>query len=161
MRIEKNSVVAIDYTLKNDAGEVVDESGGDPLVYLHGHGQIVPGLESALSGKMSGDKLQVKVNPQDGYGEKSTQQTVRLAKDDFPEDAEPEVGMAIDAVGPNGKSLVLWVINKDDEGVEVSLDHPLAGMTLHFEVEVKEVRKATKEELSHGHVHGPGDHHHH
>lgn len=161
MRIAKDSVVAFEYTLKNDAGEVVDESGDEPLTYLHGHGQIVPGLEAALIGKEAGAKLLVKVSPKEGYGEKTTDKTVRIAKDEFPEDAEPEIGMALDAVGPNGKSIVLWVIGKDKDGIEVSLDHPLAGVTLHFDVSIKDVRKATKEELAHGHVHGAGDHHHH
>src|SRR5262245_33034346 len=161
MRIAKDSVVAFEYTLKNDAGEVVDESGKEPLLYMHGHSQIVPGLEAALAGKSAGDHLQVKIEPKDGYGEKTTNKTVRISKDEFPDGAQPEIGMAIDAVGPNGKNTVLWVIGKDEDGVEVSLDHPLAGVTLHFDVTVKEVRKATKDELSHGHAHGPDDHHHH
>lgn len=161
MRIARDSVVAFQYTLKNEQGEVVDESGDEPLVYLHGHGQIVPGLEAALLGKSAGEKIDVKIPPKEGYGEKTTKETVRIPKDEFPEDAEPDIGMALDAVGPNGKSVVLWVIAKDEEGIDVSLDHPLAGMTLHFDVTIGEVRKATKEELAHGHVHGPGDHHHH
>ena len=161
MRIERDSVVAFDYTLKNDAGHVMDESGGEPLTYIHGHGQIVPGLESALEGKSTGASVKVTIAPKDGYGEKTGNRTLRIPKDEFPEGDQPEVGMAISAVGPNGKDVTLWVIGADDEGVEVSLDHPLAGVTLHFDVTVREVRKATKEELAHGHVHGPGDHHHH
>jgi FKBP-type peptidyl-prolyl cis-trans isomerase SlyD len=139
----------------------MDESGGEPLTYLHGHSQIVPGLEAALEGQTSGANVKVTVSPKEGYGEKSSKGTVKIPNDEFPEGAEPEIGMALDAVGPDGKNVVLWVIGRDEECVEVSLDHPLAGVTLHFDVTVREVRTATKEELAHGHVHGPGDHHHH
>jgi FKBP-type peptidyl-prolyl cis-trans isomerase SlyD len=159
MRIGKDSVVKVDYILKNDAGQVVEDSGSDALFYLHGHGQIVPGLERALEGKNEGDNVKVKVAPKDGYGEKSSSKKIPLGRDEIPYD-EMEVGMPIEATSEDGKNIVLWVHSKNENGVELSLDHPLAGETLHFEVTVREVRKATKEELAHGHVHGPGDHHH-
>jgi FKBP-type peptidyl-prolyl cis-trans isomerase SlyD len=160
MKITRDTVVALEYTLKNDAGEVIDESGDDPLTYLHGHGQIVRGLEKALEGQDIGASMNVVVKPKDGYGEKKTGKTISVARSDFPAGEEPEVGRAIEAVADNGKSALLWIINVDDESVELSVDHPLAGVTLHFDVKVCEVRKATRDELSHGHAHGPDGHHH-
>ena len=110
--------------------------------------------------RAAGAQLQAVIAPKDGYGEKSAAKTVRIPKDELPDDMDADVGMALDAVGQDGKTITLWVIKADASGVDVSVDHPLAGVTLHFDVTVREVRKATKQELSHGHVHGPGDHHH-
>jgi FKBP-type peptidyl-prolyl cis-trans isomerase SlyD len=160
MKITKDAVVAFEYTLTNDAGEVLDSSDGEPLTYMHGHGQLVPGLESALEGKTGGQDLQVVVEPKLGYGEKGSGKVVHIPADELPSDDPPEIGMALEAVGPNGESELWWVIETNDEGISISPDHPLAGVTLHFDVSIKEVRAASKEELAHGHVHGPDGHHH-
>jgi FKBP-type peptidyl-prolyl cis-trans isomerase SlyD len=160
MRITKNVVVSIDYTLRDDEGEVLDSSEGDePLVYLHGQGQIIEGLENSLDGRATGDAFKVTVAPKDGYGEKSTSGAVRVPREELPEGPDPEVGMELEAVGPNGEVATLYVVGVEDDSVLLSTDHPLAGVTLHFDVTIREVRDATADELSHGHAHGPGGHH--
>lgn len=163
MKIAANAVVALDYTLKDDHGKVLDDSGGEPLHYLHGKGQLVPGLERALEGQVAGTSFNVVVEPKDGYGLKKHGKTVKVPREDLPEDEDMalEEGVPIEAVGPDGKTTVLWVLETSADEITLSLDHPLAGVTLHFDVTIREVRKATREELAHGHVHGPGDHHHH
>lgn len=162
MRIAANAVVSIDYVLKNDAGEVLDRSeANEPLTYLHGHGQIVPGLETALEGKGDGDRVETVVKPKDAYGERTTDKMIQVDRKQFPADADLEVGEAVLASGPDGDEVTLWIVDVVDESVSLSVDHPLAGETLHFDVTVREVREATKDELEHGHVHDPDDHHHH
>jgi len=158
--IQKDSVVLIHYTLKNNAGEVLDSSSGaDPLAYLHGHGNIIPGLESQLEGKGVGDKLNASVKPADGYGEHDAQMIQEVPKEAFQGAPEITVGMQFQAQGPNGAQMVT-VTKVEGESVTVDGNHPLAGEHLNFDVEVMEVREASAEELSHGHVHGPGGHHH-
>lgn len=160
MKIAANRVVAFDYTLTNDAGDVLDTSeGGEPLVYLHGAGQIIPGLEKALEGRSPGERFTAVVPPSEGYGERRAERAVRVEREALPDDAEPEVGMELEAIGPNGEMLRLWVVGVEEDSVLLSTDHPLAGQTLHFDVTVREVRSATAEELAHGHAHGPGDRH--
>jgi FKBP-type peptidyl-prolyl cis-trans isomerase SlyD len=131
------------------------------MVYLHGYGQIVPGLERALVGKKVGEQLQVVVEPRDGYGENAASKPIRVPKKDLPPGVEPEEGMGFNTVTPEGQELTLWVIGSEKDEVLFSLDHPLAGVTLHFDVTIREVRAATKDELAHGHAHGPEGHHHH
>src|SRR5690348_15724134 len=161
MKIGSNAVVAFDYTLTDDGGEVLDSSDeGEPLTYLHGHGQIVPGLESVMEGHVAGDTLKAVVSPKDGYGERNVDRVVKIPRSELPEGEEPEVGMELGAVGPNGEVATLWIISVEKEDVLVSTDHPLAGITLHFDVTVREVREATSEELAHGHVHGADGHDH-
>lgn len=160
MKIAHNCVVAFDYTLTNETGEVLDKSEpGEPLVYLHGHEQIVPGLEAALAGKAAGERVVAVVMPLDGYGEKSGEPDMRVPLSALPQDVQLEVGMVLDAQSPDGDQVSLWVIEVTSEHVVVTPDHPLAGTTLHFDVTVKTVREATKDELSHGHAHGPGGAH--
>jgi FKBP-type peptidyl-prolyl cis-trans isomerase SlyD len=160
-RIGAKRVVTLHYTLKNGAGEELDSSvGSEPLTYLHGNGQIVPGLEKALTGKRVGDKANVVVPPADGYGERSGKGPQRVPRAAFSGIDEIEVGMAFDTEGDDGRSQTVWIVAVDKDAVMIDLNHPLAGETLHFDVEVLAVRKATAEELSHGHVHGPGGHHH-
>jgi FKBP-type peptidyl-prolyl cis-trans isomerase SlyD len=162
MRITKNAVVSIDYTLRDDEGEVLDTSDGDePLVYLHGEGQIIEGLENALDGRVIGDAFKIVVSPKDGYGEKSTTGAVRVTIEELPEGPTPEVGMELEAVGPNGEVATLYVVGVEADAVMLSTDHPLAGVTLHFDVTIREVREASAEELTHGHAHGPGGAHDH
>lgn len=162
MKISKDSVVSLEYKLSDPSGELIDSSEDGPMVYLHGHHQIVAGLEKALTGKSAGESFQVVVAPADGYGEKASGgKTITLPRSDLPPGLEPEEGMGLNAVGQNGKEVTLWVHEVKKDEVLVSLEHPLAGVTLHFDVKINEVRAATKDELSHGHAHGPDGHHHH
>lgn len=160
MQIAENTVASFHYTLTNDAGEVLDTSRGrEPLAYLHGAGNIVPGLEEAMTGRGVGDSFKVDVAPEDGYGlhhEGLVQEVPRAA---FQGVDEIEPGMSFQASTPQGVHSVT-VTKVDAESVTVDGNHPLAGQTLHFDVEVTEVRVASAEELQHGHVHGPGGHHH-
>jgi len=154
MQIAKDSVVSIDYTLTDDAGKVLDSSsGGEPLAYLHGNGNLIPGLEAELDGKTKGAKLEVKVLPKDGYGELDPTLVHQVPKRQF--DGDVAVGQRFHA-GPS----VVTVTRILGDMVTVDGNHPLAGQNLNFKVEVKDVRAATEEELEHGHVHGAGGHHH-
>jgi FKBP-type peptidyl-prolyl cis-trans isomerase SlyD len=154
-------VVTIHYTLKDDDGDVVDSSsGGEPLEYLHGAGNIVPGLEAAMSGKTVGDKFKVTVAPADGYGEVVGDGPRPVPKSAFPDDVELEEGMQFFVRGPDDEPFPVWVVGMKGDQVLIDANHPLAGENLHFEVEVMNVRAATKEEVEHGHPHGPGGHHH-
>ena len=154
MQIAKDTVVSIHYTLKDDAGKVLDSSDdGEPLAYLHGNGNLIPGLESQLEGKTAGAKLEVKVLPKDGYGELDPQLVHQVPKRQF--EGEVAVGQRFHA-GPS----VVTVTKILSDMVTVDGYHPLAGQNLHFKVEVMDVRAATAEELDHGHVHGAGGHHH-
>jgi len=160
MQVAEDSVVLIHYTLTNDKGEVLDSSsGGEPLAYLQGAGNIIPGLEKALVGKQAGDKLVVKVLPAEGYGERDDSLIQQVPKRAFQGVAQIQPGMSFTAQSNNGPMQVTVTAVTGDM-VTVDGNHPLAGETLNFDVEVTEVRKATLEELSHGHVHGAGGHHH-
>lgn len=160
MQIAKNVVVQIHYTLKNDAGDVLDSSQGtDPLAYLQGHGNLISGLESALEGKQAGDQLNVSIAPKDGYGERDESLIQDVPRSAFQGVDKVEVGMQFHADSNHGPRLVT-VTKVSDKTVTVDGNHPLADQTLHFDVQIVEVRAATAEELSHGHVHGPGGHHH-
>ena len=161
MKVAGQKVVAIRYTLKGDGGEVLDASvDGEPLVYLHGFGNIIPGLEAALEGKSAGDKVSVTVTPEQGYGLRDEGLVQSVARSAFPGVDELAPGMRFQAGGPQGtRVVVITQVAKDL--VTVDANHPLAGQTLHFEVELATVRDATREELEHGHVHGAGGHHHH
>lgn len=160
-KVGKGSVVGIDYSLHLGDGNVIDRSEpGAPLTYLHGEGNIVPGLERALEGLAVGDARQVVVAPEDGYGPHDLQGLQEVPRDAFPTDMKPEVGMQFTARGPQGEAVPFTVTDVKLESVVVDLNHPLAGKTLHFDVTVREIREATAEEMEHGHVHGEGDHHH-
>lgn len=159
MQIQAKSVVTLEYTLKDDAGEVLDKSEGrGPLTYLHGAGNLVPGLEKALEGKSAGDSLEVSIAPADGYGDRS-EKLVRKIPLRKIQDPRPQPGKRYRAQVDDGLRIVL-VTGLSGDYASVDANHPLAGMTLHFSVKVVEVREATAEELSHGHVHGKGGHHH-
>lgn len=160
MEITQNSVVYIHYTLTNDAGEVLDSSrGNDPLAYLHGGGNIIPGLENALVGKKPGDKLQVRVDPKQGYGERNPELVQDVPRRAFQGISDIKPGMSFQAQSSQGPMQVT-VTRVVGDMVTVDGNHPLAGEHLNFDVEITEVRTATEEELSHGHVHGAGGHHH-
>lgn len=161
MLIANQHVVAIDYTLSNDAGEVIDSSAGaEPLVYLHGAGNIIAGLENALAGKTVGDELEVSIEPEDAYGEYSAELITNLGREMFEGVEELEVGMQFHASAPDGGMQIVTI--RDVEGDQVTIDgnHPLAGQQLNFKVKVISVRAASEEEVAHGHVHGEGGHQH-
>jgi FKBP-type peptidyl-prolyl cis-trans isomerase SlyD len=160
MQIAQDSVVSIHYTLTSDAGEVIDSSAGnDPLTYLQGHGNLIPGLERELTGKQAGDKLTVRVAPADGYGELDESLIQDVPRAAFGGVAEIQEGMQFQAQSNHGPHSVT-VTKVSADTITVDGNHPLAGKHLNFAVEITEVRSATEEELSHGHVHGPGGHHH-
>ncbi len=160
MKISKDVVVSIEYTLRDDNGNVLDSSeGGEPLAYLHGNGNLIPGLEAQLEGKAANDTLKVVVAPADGYGELDAAQIVSVPKSQFAGVTDLAVGMQFTASGPEGQHVVT-VTKIEDDTITVDGNHPLAGQTLTFDVKIIDVREATEEELSHGHVHGAGGHHH-
>lgn len=161
LSIVDGTVVSFNYTLTNDAGEILDSSdGGEPLVYLHGGGNIVPGLEKALTGHLVGDRLRADVIPSEGYGERQGPGPQPFPKAQFPA-GQVHPGMRFFARGPQGEQFAVWVVAVDDEHVFVDVNHPLAGQTLHFDVEITSIRLATEEEIGHGHPHGPDGHDHH
>lgn len=160
MQVADNTAVSIHYTLTNDKKEVLDSSDGrEPLVYLHGHGNIIKGLESALAGKSAGDKLDVRIAPADGYGERDERNIQQVPRRAFQGIKDIKPGMRFQAQGPNGPTSVV-VTRVAGDMVTVDGNHELAGEWLNFAVEIVEVRAASEEELAHGHVHGPGGHHH-
>jgi len=160
MQIAERTVASFHYTLTSPEGQVIDSSRGrEPLPYLHGAGQIVPGLEKAMLGRLAGDRFQVLVAAAEGYGESHPEMLQSVPRAAFPADAEIEAGMQFEAQGPMGPVTVV-VKAVDADTVTIDANHPLAGMPLHFEIEVVEVREASVEEVLHGHVHGPGGHHH-
>ena len=160
MQIADDRVVLIHYTLTNDAGETLDSSAGsEPLAYLHGRGNLIQGLESKLTGRVAGDKLDVRVAPGDGYGHVDPALTQSVPRSAFPDDVDLRVGMRFQTQSDRGPQVVV-VTHVSDESVRVDGNHPLAGQFLNFAVEITEVREASDEELAHGHVHGAGGHHH-
>ena len=161
--IADGQVVIMQYTLRGDDGEVLDASTpDDPMAYLHGAENIVPGLENALTGKGVGFKGKVVVSAEDGYGERDEDDEPDvIPRKAFPPDMEIEPGMTFMAEGPNDEHAPIWVIGVEGDKVIVDSQHPLAGKTLHFEVEILAIRPATKDELAHGHPHGPDGHGHH
>jgi FKBP-type peptidyl-prolyl cis-trans isomerase SlyD len=160
MKITADSVVSIEYTLKDDDGNVIDSSeGGDPLFYLHGHQNIVEGLENALEGRGVGESLSVSVSPEEGYGTHDPQLVFSIPRDQLPAEIVPELGLELEMSDDDGMTVPVRITDIDGDDVEVDANHELAGQTLHFAVKICEIRKASQEELEHGHVHGPGGHH--
>ncbi len=160
MQIAKNTVVSIHYTLRDDQGNVLDSSEGkDPLYYIQGIGNLIPGMEEGLEGKLKGDKLDIKVTPEKGYGVRNNALIQKVPRTAFG-DQEVRPGMQFQAQTSNGAQVVT-VTEVGLDSVTVDGNHPLAGVGLNFAVEVMDVRQATEDELEHGHVHGLGGHHHH
>jgi FKBP-type peptidyl-prolyl cis-trans isomerase SlyD len=160
MQIGPNSVVSIHYELSNDAGEILDASAeGEPLVYLHGAQNIIPGLEKELAGKKVGDALKVKVQPEEGYGIKQPELIQQVPRNAFPDSDKLEVGMRFTAESDNGHISVV-ITELTDAMATVDGNHPLAGVVLNFDVSIADIREASEEEVAHGHVHTPGHHHH-
>ncbi|NTX04332.1 peptidylprolyl isomerase [Myxococcus sp. CA051A] len=160
MRVTKDSIVSLEYRLHLGDGQVIDQSAPDqPLAYLHGHRQIVPGLEGALEGLGQGDSKQVVVQPAQGYGEHDPEGVRVVPRSMLPPGFNPQPGQTLMAQTEQGDiPLRIQEVRGDD--IVIDLNHPLAGKTLHFDVTVKDIRQASSEELSHGHVHGAGGHDH-
>jgi FKBP-type peptidyl-prolyl cis-trans isomerase SlyD len=161
MKIGKGRVVRMNYTLRDESGTTIESSlGKEPLTYLHGLGSLIPGLEKILDGSEAGLKTTVTVLPQDAYGEKDPQAVIQAARGDFPEGLKLAPGVEVQADTPDGP-ITFIVISIDGDEVVLDANHPLAGKTLTFDLDVLEVREATADELAHGHVHGPGGAHGH
>ncbi|MFP4364244.1 MAG: peptidylprolyl isomerase [Spirochaetia bacterium] len=153
MQIAKDCVVKIEYTVKDENGQVIDTSEGrKPLAYLHGNNNLIPGLEAELEGKEEGVKLEATVPPEKAYGEYNDQMIFAVPKDNFQGVDTVEPGMQFQAQLEN-EMRILTVKSIEGDQVTVDGNHPLAGKELHFDVEVKDVREATDEELEHGHAH--------
>ncbi len=158
MNIGPQCAVSFHYTLTDDAGAVVDSSrGGEPLAYLHGAGNIVPGLESALAGRAIGEQFRISIAPEQGYGARIEALVQRMPRSMFEGMPGPEIGMQFQAESNMGPVMVT-VIEVDEDSVTLDGNHALAGATLHFEVEVVAVREASVEEVLHGHTHIAREH---
>ncbi|HEY5826155.1 MAG TPA: peptidylprolyl isomerase [Cyclobacteriaceae bacterium] len=156
MKISKDKVAAIHYTLKDNTGKVLDSSEGkEPLYYLHGAGNLILGMEEGLEGKVKGDKFLLRVSPEKGYGVKDSSLTQKVPRSAFG-DQKVEKGMQFQT----NQGGVVTVTEVALDSITVDANHPLAGVELNFDVEIVDVREASKDELSHGHVHGPDGHHH-
>jgi len=159
MQIQKDAVVTVHYTVKDTKGEVIDSSEGqEPMTYLHGAGNIVEGLEAALEGKRTGDHVDVTLTPDDAYGPYQPKLVQQVARKVF-EGAAVEVGSRFQAQTAHGPRMVVVTEVKGDL-ITIDGNHPLVGQTLHFSVDVTDVRASTDEERDHGHVHGEHGHHH-
>ncbi|WMS88396.1 peptidylprolyl isomerase [Pleionea litopenaei] len=160
MTITKDKVVSMHYTVKNTSGDVIDTSEGrDPLMYMQGHRNIIPGLENALEGKAAGDKVEATIEPAQAYGEVVEELIQEVPRSAFEGVETLEVGMNFQAQSEQGPVNVV-ITKVEDDKVTVDGNHPLAGQTLEFNVEVVEIRDATEEEIAHGHAHGVGGHQH-
>jgi FKBP-type peptidyl-prolyl cis-trans isomerase SlyD len=158
MQVIKDAVASIHYTLKNDEGMVLDTSEGrEALPYLHGAGNIVPGLEAALEGKTVGEEVQVRIEPAEAYGEKNDQMIQTIPREHMPEGVELQVGMQLQAQTPDGQAQVVTIVALTNTDVTLDGNHPLAGVALNFAVEIVDVRKATQAEISSGQVLGADD----
>ncbi len=156
MNIIQDSVVSIHYTLSDNDGNVLDSSSGrDPLQYLHGRGNLIIGMEEGLEGRATGDQFDLKISPEKGYGPKNEGLIQKVPLSAFG-DQKIDTGIQFST----GKGQVVTVMEVGKETVTVDGNHPLAGVELNFQVEVVEIRKATEDEIAHGHVHGPGGHDH-
>lgn len=160
MQISKNSVVTLNYTLKNDQGEILDESQDSSFLYMHGAGGIILGLEGHLEGKSAGDTFSAHIEPADGYGERDDSMMQVVPRDMFDKEHPIEEGIQFHAESPEGDMLTVTVTKIEGDDITVDGNHPLAGIALNFDVKIADIREASAEEIEHGHVHGPGGHHH-
>jgi FKBP-type peptidyl-prolyl cis-trans isomerase SlyD len=158
--VEKDRVVLFHYTMRNDAGEVLESTaGGAPQAILFGHGNVLKGVEKALAGKAPGDETSVTLAPADAFGERREDWTQRLSKKYFPPRLQLRPGMTVRLQTEHGPRTVT-LLKIGHKMVDVDLNSPFAGQTLHFDLSVVAVREAEPAELAHGHVHGPGGHAH-
>jgi FKBP-type peptidyl-prolyl cis-trans isomerase SlyD len=160
MQIGDQKVVTLHYTLTDNDGKVIDKSEDGSFAYLHGASNIIPGLEDALTGKSAGEEMSVSVSPEQAYGVRDESMLQQVPKNMFEDTSQIAVGTQFHAQGPNGEMLVVTVMDVQEEHVVVDGNHPLAGVELNFDVKIIDVRDASEEEVEHGHVHGPGGHHH-
>lgn len=160
MQIESNSVVTLHYTLKDNEGNVIDQSDDGSFLYLHGAMNIIPGLENALTGKSAGEEISVSVSPEEGYGVKDPERVQEVPKEMFESSDDIAVGTQFHAQSPDGGAIVVTVTEVKDDVVVIDGNHALAGIDLNFDVKVIDVRAASEEEIAHGHVHGPHGHQH-
>jgi len=159
--ISEGKVVQLSYSLTNTKGELLDRADrNEPFTYLHGASQIVPGLEGALVGLKTGDTKKVKVEAAEGYGEVDADLQLTVKRTQFPADVDMQPGMQFETRGPDGTGMIFTIMGVTGDSVKIDGNHPLAGETLHFDVEVLEIRDATDEEKQHGHAHGPEGHGH-
>jgi len=159
MVVNQNKVVTIDYTLKDNDGQILDQSQNGEFAYLHGASNIIPGLENALLDKKAGDSLSVTVPPEMGYGERNDTLSQVVPMDMFDSPDMVAVGQQFHAQGEDGHDIMITIVEVNGNDVTIDGNHPLAGIELNFDVTVIEVRDATEEETSHGHVHQPGHSH--
>jgi FKBP-type peptidyl-prolyl cis-trans isomerase SlyD len=161
MAIAPNKVITMNFTLKDDDGNILDttDSGG-PFSYLSGNNMVLPKLEEAVSGMIIGTKKHLKLDAKDGYGEYNDDAVQAVGKENFPEDFVLEAGREYMASNPDGVQMPFIITSVEDETITIDFNHPLAGKNLNFDIELLDVRDATAEELAHGHVHGAGGHHH-
>lgn len=161
--VENDQVVIVNYTLKNDNGEVMESSDqAGPIAYLHGHNNIVPGLEKALEGRSAGDTFSVSLPPADAYGEHNGMEPQSVHRRELPKNFTPRAGASFAMRNSAGEAVPLFVVSVKGSRVQVDTNHPLAGKTLHFDIEVAGIRPPTGDELKHGHAHGvTGAHGHH
>ncbi|MBT8377952.1 MAG: peptidylprolyl isomerase [Ignavibacteria bacterium] len=161
MSVEMNKVIIFNYTLKDDTGTVLDSSENkEPLSFLSGSNTILPKLEKTLTGMIIGSKKNVKLSTEDAYGDYKEEAVQTVNKDQFPKEAQLTVGASYMANSPDGKQMPFVITEVKEQDITVDFNHPLAGKDLEFDVELIDVREATPEEMQHGHVHGPGGHHH-
>lgn len=161
MQIRANKVVSFDYILTDDSQQVLDSSeGGEPLAYLHGAGNIIPGLEDSLEGRSLGESFTVTVAPEQAYGDRDEALVLSVPRARFEDADDIVVGMRFHTADEHGSARVVTVVQIDPDAITIDANHPLAGAALTFAVKVVEVRDATPEELEHGHVHGAGGHQH-
>lgn len=161
MQIADRCVVTFAYTLRDAAGAVLDQAdAAEPFTYLHGRNSIVPGLERGLAGQAPGARCKVTVTPQDGYGMRDEKLVQVVAREQFDTETPLAVGMQFHTRDEGGAVHMVAITAITEAGVTIDANHPLAGQTLNFDVEILDVRQATAEELAHGHAHGPGAHHH-
>ena len=156
MSIEQNKVVSFHYTLSNADGDTIESSSGRaPMAYLHGAGNIIPGLEKAMAGRSAGDTFEVTLEPADAYGERNDANLQRIPAKHFRDIRHVEPGQMVSIQTRQGPVQAV-VVKVGRFNVDVDTNHPLAGQSLTFDVEITDVREATEEEIAHGHVHGPG-----
>lgn len=163
VKIADDMVVAVHFKVHNEAGEVVDETGDTPHPYLHGADNMPPALEAAFTGHTVGDKFEVTLSPEEGYGERDERGVQTLDRSDFPDDFDVPVGASFLAEVAEGEVVEMHILELSGDKVVIDTNHPLAGFTLTFKVEIVGVRPATKDELAHGHPHGldgSAGHHH-
>jgi FKBP-type peptidyl-prolyl cis-trans isomerase SlyD len=157
-KVTDGQVVSMEYTLRVD-GNVVDSSEGqEPLEYLHGMGNIIPGLEREMDGMSVGDSKNVIVAPSDGYGEMDEEAFLEAPRSEFPKDMPIKPGVELELTGPEGQPMYARIERVEGENIVLNMNHPLAGKELHFDVKVVKLRDATDEEMEHGHAHGGHEH---